>query len=106
MDSVDSVDSVTQTEQKQSTTTTSTQPPGLHSFQRPAFQSAGLHSEQWEPAPCPRVSGAGPGWSQCVQGGASAVQGAVFSAVSADARTAAFSAEQLLAGQLVQRGAG
>ena len=105
MDPVDSVDSVTQTEQKQSTTTTtSTQPPGLHSFQRPAFQSAGLHSEQWEPAPCPRVSGAR------VQGCASVckvvpVQGAVFSA-SADARTAAFSAEQLLAGQLVQRGAG
>ena len=44
------------------------------------------------------------------QGGANVcrvvpVQSAVFSA-SADARSAAFSAEQLLAGQLVQRGAG
>ena len=102
MDSVDSVDSVTQTEQKQSTTT-STQPPGLHSFQRPAFQSAGLHSEQWEPAPCPRVSGARPGGANVCR--VVPVQSAVFSA-SADARSAAFSAEQLLAGQLVQRGAG
>ena len=105
MDPVDSVDSVTQTEQKQSTTTTtSTQPPGLHSFQRPAFQSAGLHSEQWsQPAPCPRVSGARPGGANVCR--VVPVQGAVFSA-SADPRSAAFSAEQLLAGQLVQRGAG
>ena len=105
MDPVDSVDSVTQTEQKQSTTSTSTstQPPGLHSFQRPAFQSAGLHSEQWEPAPCPRVSGARPGGANVCR--VVPVQSAVFSA-SADARSAAFSAEQLLAGQLVQRGAG
>ena len=102
MDPVDSVDTVTQTEQKQSTTT-STQPPGLHSFQRPAFQSAGLHSEQWEPAPCPRVSGARPGGASVCR--VVPVQSAVFSA-SADARSAAFSAEQLLAGQLVQRGAG